>query len=215
MTWLRYLTRLASAQPFASLFRLMEFAKQGLRWGWLSVSFLKRREKEEQREPMRTNSLSAPLHLCVSKKEPDNSSASERCSLRFLLQIQLHHYRRLCRSRRSVCYFTMAMLMIAWLAPSHAAAQTPATSPPSLILVTGAAGTEEYGQHFSAAADQWRQLAKARQWQLVDIDGSEESGGHRSARNFKQPFNKAAPMLRRNYGSYSLVTELRNAAATN
>ena len=36
---------------------------------------MKRREKEEQREPMRIDSLSAPLLLCVSKEEPDNSLA--------------------------------------------------------------------------------------------------------------------------------------------
>ena len=48
-------------------------ARSGLRFGWLTNSFLKRRGKEEQRESQRectlSLSLSAPLHLCVSKKK--------------------------------------------------------------------------------------------------------------------------------------------------
>ena len=32
---------------------------------------------------MRMYTLSAPLHLCVSKKEPDNSLAPEHCSFKF------------------------------------------------------------------------------------------------------------------------------------
>ncbi len=46
---------------------------------------------------------------------------------------------------------------------------------PRLILITGAAGTEEYGQQFSAAGHQWSELAKAREWQLTDVSSSEKS----------------------------------------
>lgn len=38
-----------------------------------------------------------------------------------------------------------------------------------LVLVVGAAGTEEYGAAFSQWADRWEELAQARQWELVRI----------------------------------------------
>lgn len=57
---------------------------------------------------------------------------------------------------------------------SMVAAQSPLPTRPRLILVTGAAGTADYGQQFNAAAHQWIELAKSRQWDLVDISGSEE-----------------------------------------
>ena len=59
-------------------------------------------------------------------------------------------------------------------------AQAPETPKPRLILVTGAAGTEEYGQQFNAAATQWTELAQARHWQLTSIAGSSagESAGN-------------------------------------
>lgn len=168
----------------SSLCRLMEFAKKGLRFGWLSGSVLKRRDADEQRESPFSLALSTPPFLCDSKKEPANSSAPERCSSRFLLQIQRHRYLGWW-SAPSSQRFTTILLIIACLASSIATAQSSPTVQPSLILVTGAAGTEEYGQHFSAAADQWRQLARARQWQLVNIDGTEESGGASQREQFQ------------------------------
>ncbi len=60
-----------------------------------------------------------------------------------------------------------------FLLPGAACAQNAADTKPRLIVVTGAAGTEEYGQHFNAAAHQWSELAKARAWQLVEIAGNE------------------------------------------
>lgn len=63
----------------------MQLANKVVRLSWLAHSSLKRREKEGQREPMRMNSLSAPLHLCDSisairnlKKELANFLAPER-----------------------------------------------------------------------------------------------------------------------------------------
>lgn len=77
------------------------------------------------------------------------------------------------QSIRSKCW-TLAALATVVLVPASATAQSSDTKP-RLILVTGAAGTEEYGQEFNAASHQWSELAKTRQWQLVEIAGKEES----------------------------------------
>ncbi|MCC6509906.1 MAG: hypothetical protein IT423_12415 [Pirellulaceae bacterium] len=48
-----------------------------------------------------------------------------------------------------------------------------AATPARLILVLGAAGTDEYRQQFQQDADAWSSLAKTRDWQLVAISESQ------------------------------------------
>ena len=78
--------RLLTSAPPSLVYSPLDgwLARSGLRFGWLANSYLKRRGKEEQREPVRIYSLSLFLSfflafsLCSSaslrfKKEPDIS----------------------------------------------------------------------------------------------------------------------------------------------
>lgn len=79
----------------------------------------------------------------------------------------------LSRLRRITC---TSLGLLAFTSPALASLATAQTAVPRLILITGAAGTEEYGQQFSAAAHQWSELAKSRRWELVDIASKEDAG---------------------------------------
>lgn len=72
-------------------------------------------------------------------------------------------------------------LVLAALFATTAMAQSAPSTKPHLILVTGAAGTEEYGQEFNAAAHQWTELAQSRQWQLTAVSAAEDKSSNQAA----------------------------------
>ncbi len=76
--------------------------------------------------------------------------------------------------RRKIFWLSLFCSALALGSARPAVAQAPPTAKPHLILVTGAAGTAEYGQQFSAAAHQWQELAKTRHWQLTDLRVDED-----------------------------------------
>jgi hypothetical protein len=71
---------------------------------------------------------------------------------------------------------TMSLLIAAGLASASEAgkdASSDASGSAQIILVVGAAGTDEYGDQFAEWAGQWRQVAEKSATPMIEIGGSE------------------------------------------
>ncbi|MCA9075636.1 MAG: hypothetical protein KDA93_11430 [Planctomycetaceae bacterium] len=71
-----------------------------------------------------------------------------------------------------------AALAVAWLTINVVAASEPAerTPPAMVVIVQGAAGTEEYERLFDQWASQWQVAARAGEAELTVVDGSTDTG---------------------------------------
>lgn len=72
-------------------------------------------------------------------------------------------------------------------------ADTPEAQKPTLIVVAGAAGEEEFGEQFQASAKRWHEFAKDQNWQLVAL-GSSSNDSVNDHDLFKQAIEKGASL---------------------
>ncbi len=84
----------------------------------------------------------------------------------------------------AIVFSQLGVRLQLWIAlfccPGVSAAQdippNPAEDCDRLIVVVGAAGTDEFAGEFSSWADEWEQLARRQQWQLTRIEEPADAG---------------------------------------
>ncbi len=77
--------------------------------------------------------------------------------------------RRLMPSRNTELTIAFGAMLSAWFCSTALRAEKPDAEGPSLLLVVGAPGTDEYGQHFQAWARRWIQLSTQHSFPVVSI----------------------------------------------